>query len=238
MPSSIMGMTLSSRWLTMSNNYDEKYDKPDLRRRLKEEIKQSDKGGKPGQWSARKSQMLVQEYEKQGGGYEKDEKDEAARSLEAWTEQNWTTVDGDKARQGEITKRYLPEEVWERLSEAEQQDACKTKKSGSQEGEQYVEWTPAITREMKAAGYIEGDDDTLADLTKSQLYKRAKAQGISGRSRMDKGELVEALEEAIESDLASQTKSALYEQAQDLDISGRSKMSKDELIDEVKEAKT
>ncbi len=29
---------------------------------------QSDKGGKPGEWSARKSQLLVQEYEKQGGG--------------------------------------------------------------------------------------------------------------------------------------------------------------------------
>ena len=37
------------------NNYEQKYTKPDLRRRLKDEIMQSDKKGKPGQWSARKS---------------------------------------------------------------------------------------------------------------------------------------------------------------------------------------
>ncbi|MGD1855835.1 MAG: Rho termination factor N-terminal domain-containing protein [Leptolyngbyaceae cyanobacterium] len=61
----------------MSNqSYEEKYTKPDLRRQLKEEIKQSDRGGDPGQWSARKSQLLVKEYEKQGGGYKGDNRDE------------------------------------------------------------------------------------------------------------------------------------------------------------------
>ncbi|MEH1892835.1 MAG: hypothetical protein V7K92_26455 [Nostoc sp.] len=40
-------------------NYEEKYTHPELRRQLKEEILKSDKGGKPGQWSARKSQLLV-----------------------------------------------------------------------------------------------------------------------------------------------------------------------------------
>ena len=74
---------------------------------------ESDKGGKPGQWSARKSQLLVQEYEKQGGGYKKDEKDDAAKSLEEWGEQDWQTQDGDKARQDGKTKRYLPKAVWE-----------------------------------------------------------------------------------------------------------------------------
>jgi hypothetical protein len=67
---------------------DEKYTDPELRHRIKEDIKQSDKGGKSGQWSARKSQRLVQEYEKQGGGYQQDQKDEAARSLEAWSKQD------------------------------------------------------------------------------------------------------------------------------------------------------
>ena len=47
--------------------YEEKYTHPELRERIKEEIKASDKGGKEGQWSARKSQLLTQEYEKQGG---------------------------------------------------------------------------------------------------------------------------------------------------------------------------
>ena len=48
---------------------DSKYTKPGLRERIKDRIMASSKGGKPGQWSARRSQMLAQEYEKAGGGY-------------------------------------------------------------------------------------------------------------------------------------------------------------------------
>ncbi|MGF1535826.1 MAG: Rho termination factor N-terminal domain-containing protein [Elainellaceae cyanobacterium] len=231
----------------MSDNYDEKYTRPDLRRELKEEIKQSDKGGKPGQWSARKSQLLVQKYEEAGGGYKKDEKDEAARSLEEWTEQNWQTRDGSTARQGEMTKRYLPEAVWERLSEDEKKEANATKKDGSEDGEQYVDWTPAIKRAMKEAGYINDDDSDnsgLAEQTKQELYERAKAEEISGRSKMDKDELINALKQQDEASddceqsqtpLTSHTKADLYEKAQDLEISGRSKMDKQELIDSIRD---
>lgn len=45
------------------------YTKPTVRKRLFEKIKNGDKGGKPGQWSARKAQMLVKQYEDKGGGY-------------------------------------------------------------------------------------------------------------------------------------------------------------------------
>ena len=45
------------------------YTKPSLRKRLFNEIKAGGKGGKPGQWSARKAQMLAQRYKKSGGGY-------------------------------------------------------------------------------------------------------------------------------------------------------------------------
>jgi len=45
------------------------YTKPALRKRLFEKIKAGSKGGKPGQWSARKAQMLAREYKAQGGGY-------------------------------------------------------------------------------------------------------------------------------------------------------------------------
>ena len=45
------------------------YTKPALRKRIFEKIKAGGKGGKPGQWSARKSQMLAKEYKAQGGGY-------------------------------------------------------------------------------------------------------------------------------------------------------------------------
>lgn len=45
------------------------YTKPSLRKRLFEQIKAGGKGGAPGQWSARKAQMLASQYKKAGGGY-------------------------------------------------------------------------------------------------------------------------------------------------------------------------
>ena len=62
-------------------DYEEKYTDPELREKVKEEIRASDKGGKKGQWSARKSQLLTQEYEKRGGGY-KGEKGQSQKNLE------------------------------------------------------------------------------------------------------------------------------------------------------------
>ena len=45
------------------------YTKPALRKRLFNEIKASSKGGRSGQWSARKAQMLAKRYKSAGGGY-------------------------------------------------------------------------------------------------------------------------------------------------------------------------
>jgi hypothetical protein len=45
------------------------YTKPSMRKSLFESIKAGGKGGKPGQWSARKAQMLAQQYKAKGGGY-------------------------------------------------------------------------------------------------------------------------------------------------------------------------
>ena len=45
------------------------YTKPGMRKQLFEQIKAGGKGGKPGQWSARKAQMLAMQYKKAGGGY-------------------------------------------------------------------------------------------------------------------------------------------------------------------------
>jgi len=45
------------------------YTKPALRKRLFEKIKAGSKGGKAGQWSARKAQMLAKAYKEAGGGY-------------------------------------------------------------------------------------------------------------------------------------------------------------------------
>jgi hypothetical protein len=45
------------------------YTKPTLRKQIFERIKAGSKGGAPGQWSARKAQMLAKEYKAKGGGY-------------------------------------------------------------------------------------------------------------------------------------------------------------------------
>lgn len=45
------------------------YTKPTMRKRLFQKIKAGSKGGRAGQWSARKAQMLARQYEAAGGGY-------------------------------------------------------------------------------------------------------------------------------------------------------------------------
>lgn len=45
------------------------YTKPTMRKNLFNKIKAGSKGGKAGQWSARKAQMLAKQYKAKGGGY-------------------------------------------------------------------------------------------------------------------------------------------------------------------------
>ena len=45
------------------------YTKPGMRKNIFNRVKAGSKGGNPGQWSARKAQMVAQAYKKAGGGY-------------------------------------------------------------------------------------------------------------------------------------------------------------------------
>ena len=69
-----------------------KYTKPGLRERIKKRVMAGSKGGKPGQWSARKAQLVAQEYKAAGGGY-KGGKGEKQKSLEKWGKEKWMTKD-------------------------------------------------------------------------------------------------------------------------------------------------
>lgn len=63
-------LSMSSGGKTKSKvNEAGNYTKPGMRKRLFNEIKAGGKGGAPGQWSARKAQMLASRYKKAGGGY-------------------------------------------------------------------------------------------------------------------------------------------------------------------------
>jgi hypothetical protein len=190
------------------DHYEDKYTDPELRRQIKEELLNSDKGGEPGQWSARKSQMLVREYEKRGGSYKTSERDEAAKSLEEWTEQDWQTEEGDgsygvarsakRARDGNVTKRYLPKAVWDKLSDAEKEEAERLFLEASKRGKQHVEWTPATKQamheyEQEFEHQHEHDRASDSELTKEELYEQAKNLHVPGRSKMNREELLEAI---------------------------------------------
>jgi len=45
------------------------YTKPTLRKNIFNRVKAGGKGGSPGQWSARKAQMVAKAYKAKGGGY-------------------------------------------------------------------------------------------------------------------------------------------------------------------------
>jgi hypothetical protein len=153
-------------------DYEEQYTHPELREEIKEEIKASDKGGKEGQWSARKSQLLTQEYEKRGGGY-KGEKGESQKNLEKWTEEEWQTREGGAdARQDGETRRYLPKKAWENMSEEEKEETESKKREGSKRGQQYVPNTEGAKQARKEAAVLPLND--YDDLGVEEVEKKAK----------------------------------------------------------------
>lgn len=123
----------------------QKYTKPKLRESIKNRILRGTKGGKAGQWSARKAQLLVQAYEKACGGY-KGGKSESQESLKKWGKEKWTTSDGKPSLRKGRDKRYLPERVWKKLKPSERSAANRAKAEGSKKGNQFVPNTPAVKK--------------------------------------------------------------------------------------------
>jgi hypothetical protein len=128
---------------------DDNYTKPELREKLKNEIKDGEKGGKAGQWSARKAQLLTHEYEKAGGGYKDDHKTESQEHLSTWTDEDWKTADGKPADREGGTTRYLPKEAWDKLSPAEKKATNAKKVAGSKAGKQTVANTEKAKKARK-----------------------------------------------------------------------------------------
>ena len=136
----------------MSHSDPNKSTDPELRDRIKEQVIAGDKGGKPGQWSARKAQLVATEYEHAGGGF-KGGKDESQKSLEKWGEEKWHTSDNKPAEREGGTTRYLPDEAWKELSPSEKAATNRKKREGSKEGKQFVANTgKAAEARKKASG--------------------------------------------------------------------------------------
>jgi protein involved in polysaccharide export with SLBB domain len=114
------------------------YTKPSLRESIKDRIMASGKGGKPGQWSARKAQLLAQAYEKAGGGYS-GEKTKSQKSLATWTGEKWGTKSGKPSTQGPKAtgERYLPKKAREALSKKEYAATSAKKRADTKKGKQF-----------------------------------------------------------------------------------------------------
>ena len=71
---------------------DSKYTKPGLRESIKKRVMAGSKGGKPGQWAARKAQLVALKYKEAGGGY-KGGKSKKQKDLKKWGKEKWMTKD-------------------------------------------------------------------------------------------------------------------------------------------------
>jgi hypothetical protein len=123
------------------------YTKPKLREYLKDLIMDGDKGGNPGQWSARKAQLLAKEYEKAGGGYT-GPKTAAQKSLSKWTKEEWGTMSGKNSIQGDEAtgERYLPAKARKALTKREYEATTSAKRLGIMLGKQFVAQPETIAK--------------------------------------------------------------------------------------------
>lgn len=224
------------------------YTKPKLRDRLKRKIKAGKKGGRRGQWSAQKAQILAKKYEKKGGGYRGgSESPETGGSN--WTVPAWQAVDSSQSAES-----ALPSKVWQMLSEKQQNRVKKATIKTDRNQQTYADWPGAVYVAMKAAGMT---DEDATEVRKVRLRRFARRLGIKSTGSLKRNALVRAIQEveldsetkektsnpkpcrlqptpasqaAPRGDLNTLTKQELYEKAQAGDILGRSTMTKAELV--------
>lgn len=121
-------------------------------KRIVAAVKAGGKGGKPGQWSARKAQMATQRYKASGGGYS-GPKTKAQQSLSKWTKEDWGTKSGKPSTQGPKAtgERYLPKKARQALTSSEYAATTKAKREGMKQGKQFVKQPKTIAK--KTARY-------------------------------------------------------------------------------------
>jgi hypothetical protein len=111
--------------------------KPALWSRIVREVTASSKGGRSGQWSARKAQLAVARYKKAGGGYKGSKS--SSNSLAKWTREDWGTKSGKNSvvGKGATGERYLPRKAREALSSSEYSATSAAKRSAIRRGKQF-----------------------------------------------------------------------------------------------------
>ncbi|HYF56495.1 MAG TPA: DUF5872 domain-containing protein [Salinarimonas sp.] len=161
---------------------------PKLWERVKAEVTKGDKGGDPGEWSARKAQMAVQEYKRRGGGY-KGRKSED-NHLKQWEREDWGTKSGKPS--GETGERYLPKKARETLSDAEYKRTTAKKRADAKAGRQFSKQPRDIAKKAASARET-GKGARGVGRSKADLMAEARKRDIPGRSKMSKAQLERVL---------------------------------------------
>ena len=165
-----------------------KKDDPKLWDKVKTKVTEEGKGGKPGQWSARKAQLAVHDYKEEGGGYEGPR--DPDNHLGQWTREDWGTRSGGES--AETGERYLPKKAREALSTEEYARTSRKKREDTAKGRQFSA-QPGDVAKKTAGTRRTGGAGGLAERSKAELMEMARQKGVAGRSRMDKAALVQAL---------------------------------------------
>jgi hypothetical protein len=107
-------------------------------KRIVAAVKAGSKGGKPGQWSARKAQLATQRYQKSGGSYS-GPKTKAQKAQSKWTKEDWGTKSGKNSTQGKKAtgERYLPKAARDALSKKEYAKTSAKKRRDTKAGKQF-----------------------------------------------------------------------------------------------------
>lgn len=124
---------------------------PVLWKRTVARVKRGSKGGRAGEWSARKAQLAVFEYKKAGGGYKGPKT--GSNSLVKWTRQKWRTKSGKPSVVGKKAtgERYLPSKAIKSLSKAEYAATTRAKRRDLRKGKQFSAQPTRVAK--KTAGF-------------------------------------------------------------------------------------
>lgn len=110
--------------------------KPAMWKSIVASVKAGSKGGRPGQWSARKAQIATQRYKSAGGGYRGSSR---GNSLKKWTKQDWGTKSGKNSIQGPHAtgERYLPKKTRDHMSKKKYKATSDKKRRDTKKGKQF-----------------------------------------------------------------------------------------------------
>jgi hypothetical protein len=213
---------------------------PALWDKVKGNVTRGDKGGRPGQWSARKAQMAVAEYKKRGGGYAG--KKTGDNHLVQWTGEDWGTKSGRKSTK--TGERYLPRKAREKLSDAEYERTTRKKRADTAKGKQFSRQPKDVARKVaptratgtrKAAPARAASRQSTAPTRAAGTRKAAPARA-AGRQNTAPTRAAGTRKAAPTraagrrgGRLADLTRAELMERARKRNIPGRSRMRKDEL---------